>query len=235
MAVLLLAGFPALAAAQKSSPAVTRDADRDGIPDVRDRCPAEGTAMTVNPVGCPPPGAGAPAPVIEVPQTVAPSVASRVGLGVGVSPGYAALLIPILSPGGLMIEPEIMVASQKAEFVSQFSPPQSSSATTLRIGVTLAPMLGRRGPLRTYVGARIGLIQTWLKTDQGGGNVSTESLDWYAALALGGEVTIAPSISLGGEVFLSYTRMSDDTGGGFTVKQREIATSGRIAVRWYAP
>lgn len=62
MLVALLCGALAVvpAVAQKTAPAVTRDTDRDGVPDTRDRCRNTERGARVRADGCPAAGASAP-------------------------------------------------------------------------------------------------------------------------------------------------------------------------------
>ena len=57
--------------AQKAAPAVTRDSDRDGVPDTRDRCRGTLVGVRVDATGCPA-AAAAPAPAPAPAPTTAP-------------------------------------------------------------------------------------------------------------------------------------------------------------------
>jgi hypothetical protein len=69
--LLCVGGVFTTAYAQKTAPAITRDSDRDGVPDPRDRCAATPAGTRVDPNGCPA-VAPAPAPAAQAP-TAAPS------------------------------------------------------------------------------------------------------------------------------------------------------------------
>lgn len=69
--VMMCAGGAAspLLAQEKTPPAVTRDSDRDGVPDVRDRCRNTPVGTRVDATGCPAPAQQAQAPVTPAQPT----------------------------------------------------------------------------------------------------------------------------------------------------------------------
>src|SRR5258708_5688449 len=117
VALVLLAVAASDAFAQKRSPAVTRDTDRDGVPDVKDRCPGTPPGAAVDAAGCPAGAAPAPRPApasaagesaaAPAAATVSATGATRVGLGFGLNLGYGVVSIPILLRGGVALEPEV--------------------------------------------------------------------------------------------------------------------------------
>ena len=77
--VMMCAGGAAssLLAQEKTPPAVTRDSDRDGVPDVRDRCRNTPVGTRVDATGCPAPAQQAQAgPPPAVPTAAAPAPAA---------------------------------------------------------------------------------------------------------------------------------------------------------------
>lgn len=231
---VLLVTISADALAQKKSPAVTRDADHDGVPDMRDRCPATPPYVPVDATGCTVGDAFAPpapaAAVVAVPA-VAVAERTRVGIGVGVGSGTAMVLVPILMPGGMAVEPEIGLSHSTAHFGGFAS--GDFSVTNLRIGVALhLPML--KGPsLRTYAGPHLGYMKTWTSdTSGGGGSVSVSTGDWYGGFALGGEFFMSPDASIGAEARLDYQR-TRSSGSTVTTEGSDLRTSGRVAGRLY--
>jgi hypothetical protein len=239
LTAMMLLAFAAEAMAQKRSPAVTRDRDHDGVPDVRDRCPATPPGVPVDATGCPaggtpaglPPAAAAPART--PPPEPAPPAASRmrIGLGFGLSPQYGALVLPVLLAAGTAIEPEIGVSHSSADIAaSGFTDRQSQ--TLLRLGVGITFQVARIGSTRLYAGPRAGLIHTWSSDDDGTGPVTTSSTDPYVALATGGECFVAPRASIGAEVSAAWMRLHQDV-SGVSIRQSDFQAGGRLAGRWY--
>ena len=70
LAAVLCAATAGSAVAQKTAPRITRDVDRDGVPDMRDRCPGTAVGITVNATGC---QAAAPAPPQQQAAVVPPA------------------------------------------------------------------------------------------------------------------------------------------------------------------
>jgi hypothetical protein len=105
-ALLICAGGAFTAAqAQKVAPRVTRDADHDGVPDIRDRCPATAAGTRVDATGCPTPQAAAPAapapaapaPVAQAtpaPQLTPTPTAAPVRAPTGAAPAAPAAVLP---------------------------------------------------------------------------------------------------------------------------------------------
>ncbi len=236
------------ARAQKSSPAVTRDADHDGVPDMRDRCPGTRAGLAVDASGCPTGAAAAPAapalpaatvmvsatPVGQAAVSPAPAARTRSGIGAAVTSSYGALLLPILTRRGLSVEPELSWVHSSADFVdNQGGGTDKQAVTVLRVGVGVMGQLAWVGPVRLYAGPRVGLVHTRVRDDPAAGTAtSTASTSWYGALALGGECFVMPRASIGGEVGVQYERSSQEV-AFFTVKTTDIALSGRLAARWY--
>lgn len=98
MLVALLCGALAVgpAMAQKTAPAVTRDTDRDGVPDTRDRCRNTERGARVGADGCPAAGASAP-PTPANPAGPPQSAANRPNPAPGGPPAASPAPAPVVT------------------------------------------------------------------------------------------------------------------------------------------
>jgi hypothetical protein len=104
LAVCLAAGgvtSPLLA--QKNAPAVTRDADRDGVPDIRDRCRSTPAGTRVDATGCPATAApAAPVATTATPATATPDARRGQTTPTTTAPATTAAQAPTTAaPGGV--------------------------------------------------------------------------------------------------------------------------------------
>jgi hypothetical protein len=134
------------ALAQKVAPRVTRDTDRDGVPDIRDRCPATAAGTRVDATGCLAPPAAAPvtqpapalqptptpapqptlaraptgaAPTAVVPSPSAPAAQAAAPPKSGPRPsGLPTLSLPVVTPG-----PTVVVQSMPPGGAAPLGPP----------------------------------------------------------------------------------------------------------------
>jgi hypothetical protein len=241
-AVLIVAGAET-AVAQKHSPAVTRDADHDGVPDMRDRCPGTPVGFVVNSSGCPtgavmlgvlPSGAAPASAAMEAPAPPVRerSTRTRVGLGAAIGGSSGSILLPILRPSGFSIEPSLGFTRTTSE-TTGFGIASHLATTGLLLGMSAGIPVAQTGSARFYVAPRFALVLLWAKMDNGGSITRSAPVDWTAGLGLGGEVFVTPQASAGGELGINYLRTDDDAGSGFTSKGSVLSVGGRVAVRWY--
>ena len=247
--VLLLAAAPlSVAAAQKTSPAQTRDSDHDGVPDTRDRCPGTPVGVPVDANGCPRTGdaGAAPPSAVVLPPSAMPQVPSRmpaeaavpdetdhtrVGIGIARTAQGSVLTVPLRLAGGIMIEPEIGYQHASATFESPGTTTKFSQGE-LRLGIGVTGQLARIGAMRIVAGPRAGIIRM-STTDDSASPPTTTSTSWYVEAAAGGEYLLGTRASLGGEATLGFQRFTTDTGGGATVKEHDFLLGARFALRWY--
>ena len=247
LALCLLSLPFAAAAAQKTSPAQTRDSDHDGVPDPMDRCPGTPAGFPVDANGCPRmPGdsaasrtpAASAAPVVVAANVPAPVPVpdaereSRVGIGVALRDGMGLLTLPIRFRGGMLLEPELGFEHQTATITDAFNPPEHISLTAIRLGIGFSAQLAQRGPVHIVAGPRVGVQWLRSKDDAVSASANTSS-DFYGEVFVGGDYELGPRITIGGEAALEYTKATTDQGAGFTVEQTDVSLGARLAMRWY--
>lgn len=91
VAVLCAGGLVTAAQAQKTAPQITRDTDRDGVPDGLDRCRQSPAGSRVDATGCPAPPPAPQQQAAAPPPAAAPVVPP---------PGPAPVTTPAATPGG---------------------------------------------------------------------------------------------------------------------------------------
>jgi hypothetical protein len=159
-ALLSCAGGAFTAAhAQKVAPLVTRDTDRDGVPDLRDRCRGTPAGTRVDATGCPGPQAGAPATqpttapaaaptgaapaaVVPSPRAPTPQVAARDSAPKPGTPpsGLPTPRVPVVAPG-----PTVAAPSTPPAGGAPAGPPANRPAVTPQTAVTSAPVTAQPG------------------------------------------------------------------------------------------
>ena len=155
-ALLSCAGGAITAAhAQKGAPRVTRDTDRDGVPDILDRCAATPAGTRVDATGCLAPQAAAPAalpapaaagapagaaPAAVVPSPRAPAsqiTANNPAPKLGLPPsGLPTSGAPVVTPGLAVAAPSPALAG-----AAPAGPPANRPAIAPQNAVTSAPVV----------------------------------------------------------------------------------------------
>jgi hypothetical protein len=130
-------GVAAPAFAQKTAPAVTRDTDRDGVPDIRDRCRGTPANTRVDERGCP----VAAAPTVPA---AAPAGAAAAPAGAAGAPSGAPVT-PTAAPGGLRPPVGQPAAQTQQRAADSVHPP--AGAVIGPAGAAAAPTNPPAGPV----------------------------------------------------------------------------------------
>jgi len=104
----LCAAVAGTAFAQKDAPRITRDTDRDGVPDLRDRCPGTPPSIVVNATGCVAP--------VPLPQEPAQPLQRAGGAPTGGQP-------PVVQTPAVQTQPVVTQSSQPDTAARRAAPP----------------------------------------------------------------------------------------------------------------
>ena len=182
-------------------------------------------------------------PLAATAQDDAVAARTRVGIGASVNMGGVGLLgvesgiaftpigmmnlhLPILTAGGLRIEPEFGYFNYSSS--NSFA---ESSTTALRLGVGVAWAWEPLERTSLYVGPKIGLSfrSTDYDQDEGGFDVleDDDATDFWIGAAVGGEGFVTEGFSLGLEAQLNYINFGGDD------DQSAVSTNALFFGRFY--
>ena len=179
---------------------------------------------------------------------------TTIGLGVSLNPtalfssssfttlflpvGLTNIYVPITIGEKFRIEPEAGIYSQSSEN-STDAILSNTSSTLFRLGVGLFKIYTYDETFLAYVGPRIGILSsssTWEST--GSTTTTTKELDLFIGLATGGEHSLSPHFSIGGEVQLNYVSFGNPvrTPASSTwseTKQSMFTNNALMFFRWH--
>ena len=155
-------------------------------------------------------------------------------VGVGITVPDIGVLLPINVSPHLRLEPYVDFYSTRADY-----PVTSDTAwaSHVRVGLGLFVVTHARDRMGLYFGPRCGLLRGSTRINGSGGETSTTSSGWFLAGAIGGEYSVVPGLSVGGEARIEYDHSSSSSSGSSSIAPNLFArswySSGAVALRFY--
>ncbi|MBU0551938.1 porin family protein [Myxococcota bacterium] len=161
----------------------------------------------------------------------------RFGLGTNLSlMGINQIHVPVLINKNLRVEP---ILGFYSDSTTEDENEESSSNTTLGLGVFYNLYPDKKEETAIYIGPRFNMVMNSTTNKEGGNEMKTSRSDITIGLAAGAEYFFTRAFSLGGEVQFNYVMMgkTDTEVGGNTETSKAdssvMSTTGMGVIRWY--
>ena len=169
------------------------------------------------------------------PALAAQEAPRRTGLGITIG-GFNEIRVPLALSPRHRLEPEIGFSHNSSTLVFSGTSRETKSLF-IHAGVGLFFLSDVGEKTNVHFGPKLGIVfESTRTTDSTTGDSESESTDWYAEVAAGGEHFLSSRFSLGAEVQLGYYYGGAPTtigGTSISSSSSRFGTGVAALLRWY--